>query len=435
LRFFVLGYQFGGYKTSIVNIVYDIAEGAKGIIVLPDIKGKFKRKQKFLQKINNRDHERSNTTNSHTDRFDIETMSSSDELLGLCYTLSYGVESIYTQTIDKPNPKYFIGKGKVQEIAEFITNHGQLEFAVFDCALKPNQIFNLENRFHIRVLDRNALILMIFLHHARTNEAKLQVEYAILKHQIPYLTELVRRSKLGEHPGLLAGGEYKVDEYFKLTKRRIRKIRNELLKIKTSREQRRKHRRRSGFTLITLAGYTNAGKSALLRALTGAQVLVDGRMFSTVGTKTMRYRNSRVLLTDTVGFLRNIPTQLIEAFKSTLEEIIDADHIILIVDISEEPKVIKEKLVTCVGTIDQLITDRFTVPKKGIKNSDNISFTRPIIHLVFNKCDLIANEKDKVSEILKEMGPDLASRGISSIFLISCETKVGLNSLINGIIR
>jgi GTP-binding protein HflX len=258
----------------------------------------------------------------------------------LCSTLDYKICKIYRQNINAPNPTYYLGAGKVDEISEFLEeqenkNHEPLDFAILDCSLRANQIFNLENKFHVRVLDRSALILMIFLHHARTNEAKLQVEYAILNHQIPYVTEVVRRTKLGEHPGYLAGGEYKVDEYFRLTKQRIRKIQGNLKKIKTSREQRRKHRRRSGFQLMTLAGYTNAGKSALLQTLTRAPVLVDDRLFSTVSTKTRRFRASKLLFTDTVGFIRNLPTQLVEAFKSTLEEIIYADHIVLVVDVSE----------------------------------------------------------------------------------------------------
>lgn len=351
-----------------------------------------------------------------------------NEILGLCSTLDYQISSVFTQKIQNPNPKYFIGRGKVSEIAEYISNNDKLEFVAFDCALKPNQIFNLENSFQIRVLDRNALILMIFLHHARTKEAKLQVEYAILKHQIPYVTELVRRSKRGEHPGLMAGGEYKVDEYYRLTKTRIKKIRSELVKIKVSRDQRRKHRRRRGFVLVTVAGYTNAGKSALLKALTDAQVLIDDRMFATVSPKTRRFRNTNVLFTDTVGFIQNIPTQLIEAFKSTLEEITDADHIMIVIDLSEDLNVIKKKILTCFNTIDQLIIE---------KSGDMTNFqatmpgTRPYYHLIFNKIDIEPNSEEKSRIILNDLDEEFSVHGISSVFHVSCVTKAGLEKMIN----
>ncbi len=356
-----------------------------------------------------------------------------EEILGLCSTLNYEICAVFNQNLEKPNPTYYIGIGKVEEITQFIESqppekNRHVQFVVFDCPLKASQIFNLENAFHVRVLDRNALILMIFLHHARTNEAKLQVEYAILNHQIPYVTELVRRSKLGEHPGFLGGGEYQVDDYYELTRRRIRKIRKDLEKIKISREQRRRFRHRSGFELITLAGYTNAGKSALLNALTRANILVDDQLFSTVSPRTRRFRNSKILVTDTVGFIRNLPTQLVEAFKSTLEEIIFADYIILVVDISEEQEIIIEKLRTSLNIIDQLMTETFELDTQSIQKSE--VFAKPKYHLVYNKYDLTPDAVVKSETVSKLLGPELTAHGISSHIIISCKTKFGLDELI-----
>jgi GTP-binding protein HflX len=356
------------------------------------------------------------------------------EIVGLCSTLDYKICRIYRQTIAKPNPTYYLGSGKVDEISGYLEeeenkNQEPLDFAILDCSLRANQIFNLENKFHVRVLDRSALILMIFLHHARTNEAKLQVEYAILNHQIPYVTEVVRRTKLGEHPGYLAGSEYKVDEYFRLTKQRIRKIQGNLKKIKTSREQRRKHRRRSGFKLVTLAGYTNAGKSALLQTLTKAQVLVDDRLFSTVSTKTRRFRASKILVTDTVGFIRNLPTQLVEAFKSTLEEIIYADHIVLVVDVSEVLGITSGKIRTSLTTIDQLISESFLHLNSSPQDQDRVK--RPTFHLVFNKSDLEPNANEKVKNILENLESELMAHSMEDYFLISCKTKQGIDEIIN----
>lgn len=351
--------------------------------------------------------------------------------MGLCVTLDYKATKVFTQNIRRPNPKYYIGRGKVEEIAEFILENGPLDFAVFDCPLKPNQVFNLETKFGVRVLDRSTLILMIFLHHSRSREAKLQIEYAILNHQMPYVKELVRRSKIGEHPGLMAGGEYKVDEYYRLTKTRVKSIKHDLAKIKTSRDQQRKNRRKKGFVLVSMAGYTNAGKSSLLKELTKAQVPVDSRMFSTVSPKTRRFRNSRILFTDTVGFIRDIPTQLIEAFKSTLEEIIDADHIIVMVDISEQPIMIKQKLKTCLTTIDQLITERFTSQGKTNKAYAALVPSKPHIHLVFNKCDLEPQSNKKIKDITNDMAEALSTQYISSIFRISCKSDYGIEDLID----
>jgi GTP-binding protein HflX len=374
-------------------------------------------------------------------QFDIEGNASavithrSHEIIGLCKTLNYNISEIYSQNLQKPNPTYYIGRGKAQEISEFISEDNTTEFAVFDCQLKPNQSFNLENKLRVRVIDRSTLILMIFLHHSRTKEAKLQIEYAILNHQLPYVKELVRRTKLGEHAGLMAGGEYKVDEYYRLARTRVKLIRHDLAKMKTSRTQQRKHRRKKGFTLISLAGYTNAGKSSLLRALTKADVPVDDNMFSTVSPRTRRFRNTTVLFTDTVGFIQNIPTQLIEAFKSTLEEITDADRIMLVADISENIIEVKKKLNTCLTTINQLLTERSV----NLKNSSGINGTsglnlpdqnRPKFHLVFNKSDIESDNRKKMRIILDYLSEELPVFDFVSVSLISCKTRTGIDELI-----
>jgi GTP-binding protein HflX len=352
------------------------------------------------------------------------------EIIGLCKTLDYRISAVFNQNVQKLNPTFYIGRGKVEELAEYISERNQLEFAVFDCPLKPNQMFNLENRLGVRVIDRSTLILMIFLHHARTKEAKLQVEYAILNHQLPYVTELIRRTKKGEHPGYMAGGEYKVDEYFRLTKTRVKSIQAELRKMAISRLQRRKNRRKRGFCLVSFAGYTNAGKSSLLKTLTKAKVLVDETMFSTVSPRTRKFRRSNILFTDTVGFIRNIPTQLIEAFKSTLEEIVDADHIMLVVDISEDPELVKDKLITCMNIIAQLVTESYIPPNTNTQNSSEIK-KRPEFHVIFNKCDLDKNYQLKLETIKIDLQENLSIHSISSTFPISCETRLGIDNLIN----
>jgi GTP-binding protein HflX len=354
------------------------------------------------------------------------------EIMGLCQTLKYDVKNVYFQNLQRPNPSFFIGRGKLDIIKSDISENNELEFAVFDCILKPNQVFNLESRLRIRVIDRSTLILMIFLHHSRSKEAKLQIEHAILNHQLPYIKELVRRTKLGEHPGLLAGGEYKVDEYFRLTRTRVKLITQHLSKIKISRTQQRKHRRKHGFVLISLAGYTNAGKSSLLRALTKAEVDVDTNMFSTVSPKTRRYRNSKLLFTDTVGFIQDIPTQLIEAFKSTLEEISDADQIILVADVSEPEITIENKLKTCLSTINQLLTERSSITFR--KNPESHIVTPQIrFHLAFNKCDIEPKYAIKIANIMKHLNEELSIFDLKNIYKISSKTGEGLSNLVQNL--
>ncbi len=399
-----------------MNIGFDIPEGSSGIVIIPNLLSNYRiTDEKIIE---------NDIPYTHP--------GDSKEILGLCGTLDYNIAAIFSQNMQKPNPTYYLGRGKVEEIADWISAHSTIDFAVVDCHLKPNQVFNLETKLGLRVIDRSTIILIIFLHHAKTKEAKLQVEYAILKHQLPYVTELVRKSKKGEHPGFMAGGEYKVDEYYRLTKTRVKTIRNELEKVKTSRSQQRKHRRRKGFVLASLAGYTNAGKSSLLKALTDAQVPVDDRMFSTVSPKTRRFRRSNVLFTDTVGFIQDIPTQLIEAFKSTLEEIIDADYILLVVDISEEPRIVKNKVLTCLNTIGQLLTEQTSL----IKNisQPNIGITkRPRYSLVFNKLDLSPEGKTKADQIINDIEETLSSHKLFSVNLVSCKTKQGIEKMIKNI--
>ncbi len=162
----------------------------------------------------------------------------------------------------------------------------------------------------------------------------MQVRLAELQYEKPFVRELIHRARNGEHPGFMAGGEYQVDDYFEMIKKQMKKIRGNLEKIRDEREVRRKHRRISGFYLVSLAGYTNVGKSSLLNLLSGEKVKVEGKLFSTLSTTTRKIKNNNfpILLTDTVGFIQNLPAWIIDAFHSTLEEIEVSDIIILMVD-------------------------------------------------------------------------------------------------------
>jgi len=294
----------------------------------------------------------------------------------------------FIQRRDVPDVRTFIGKGKIEEIKKFLEENGEIDLAIVDADLKPSQWFNLEKEFGIEVYDRLRLILSIFEKRAESKEAKLQVKLAQLRYERPFVRELIHRARAGEHPGYMAGGEYQVDDYYEMIKRQMRKIRKDLEKIREDREIRRRHRREIGFYLIAIAGYTNAGKSSLLNLLTKENVKVEELLFSTLSTTTaklnekMSFSRPPILLTDTVGFIRNLPAWVIDAFHSTLEEIKVADLILLLVDISEDIKEVREKLDT------------------SLKELRDIGVESPIL-IVFNKMDGLS--KDALEEKINNL--------------------------------
>ena len=262
----------------------------------------------------------------------------------LVETLGYEIEKEFIQ-IRKGTTPLYLGEGKIEKVKEFVMENNVDAIFVND-ALRPSQWFNLEKYLGKKVYDRIRVILEIFAKRASRKEAMLQVQLARLRYERPFVRELFHRVKEGERPGFLAGGEYVVDDYYEMIKRQMKRIREELKKIEEERAIRRRERKAKGFYLISLAGYTNAGKSSLLNTLTGEKVLVEGRLFSTLSTKTSRLKiksDIPLLVTDTVGFIRDLPHWLIDAFHSTLEEITLADVVILVVDGSESLEELKEK--------------------------------------------------------------------------------------------
>ena len=263
---------------------------------------------------------------------------------------------------------------------------------IVDGELKPSQWFLLEKKLNITVYDRIRLILAIFEKRAERKEAKLQVQLAQLQYERPYVRELIHRARAGEHPGFMAGGEYQVDDYYEKIKKQMKKIKGELEKIRDTRELQRRTRYRSGFYLVSLAGYTNAGKSSLLNLLAGENVTVEGKLFSTLSTTTRRIEKDfhatkiPILLTDTVGFIQNLPAWIIDAFHSTLEEIAVADVILLVVDGSDQPDVIREKLLTSFDELQEIGANATTI-------------------IVLNKIDcLTQQELDERVQCLNETG-------------------------------
>ncbi len=289
------------------------------------------------------------------------------EIRELARAADYEVLGEVTQS-RSADPALQLGEGKAEELAE-LAAATDAEAVIFDNRLGPYQTYNLGQLLPegVEVLDRFTLILEIFGQRARTRKAQLQVELAELRYELPRVEAKVSLAKREEHPGFMGLGEYDESRERDI-KDRISRIRDELERIERTEEQRRERRRASGFDLVALAGYTNAGKSTLLRRLAAeldveenaelhpdleATAESEDRLFTTLGTTTRRAEVGvrDVLVTDTVGFISDLPHWLVESFKSTLDSVYRADLVLLVVDVSEPVEEIHEKLVTCHDTL------------------------------------------------------------------------------------
>ncbi|MEM0357724.1 MAG: GTPase HflX [Candidatus Bathyarchaeia archaeon] len=311
-----------------------------------------------------------------------------DELKSLAESAGYTVVGKVEQ-VRSPDPRYQLGYGKIKEIAELVKATGAQKI-IFDNLLRPVQAYNIAKETGVEAIDRFQLILEIFARRASTTEAKLQIQLARLKYELTRAKEKVRLAKMGEQPGFMGLGAYEVDVYYETVKRQIQTITEKLRKIRRKRLLHRERRAELGFPSISLAGYTNAGKSSLFTALTEEEVPVDNALFTTLSTTTrlVKFSRKKFLLTDTVGFIDRLPITLIEAFRSTLEETIYSDLILLVVDVSEPPATIEKKLRVCLETIDR-------IGASGV----------PII-TALNKIDLISQEElQRKMEMFKDRAP------------------------------
>jgi GTP-binding protein HflX len=277
-----------------------------------------------------------------------------DEITALVDSLRFELLGTVIQKRDRPDPRSYVGRGKTEEVRDTVKEL-EADLLIVDDQLKPSQVHNLQSVVGIDVFDRIRLILEIFTRRARSQEAKLQVELATLQHRIPLVKETINLLKKGERPGLLAGGEVGTHQYLREIRQRMAKIKRELDDVKRVRSVRRKHRRRRSFVTVSVAGYTNAGKTSALNMLTEAGAEVDSRYFSTLSplSRTVEGVESRVLINDTVGFIEDLPPWLIEAFESTLEEVYDADLVILVIDASEDPGSVERKVRTSLEIINR----------------------------------------------------------------------------------
>ena len=294
------------------------------------------------------------------DESERSTEISMEELAALVDTAGGDTVAMIMQSRSTPDPRSFIGDGKVQEMKELITMN-DCDLAVFDNELSPSQMRVLSEELGVKVLDRSGLILDIFAQRAQTREGQLQVELAQYKYLLPRLTgmwtHLVRQTATGGSSpiGTRGPGETQLETDRRHIRRKIQKLEEELAAVRKVRSTQRRRREKNDMPVIALVGYTNAGKSTLLNCLTGSDIPANDRLFDTLDTTTRRLRldeTQEVLLSDTVGFIRKLPTHLIEAFKATLEELSYADVLLHVIDISNPEWETQARVVD--GLISQL---------------------------------------------------------------------------------
>ena len=294
------------------------------------------------------------------DESERSTEISMEELAALVDTAGGDTVAIIMQSRPTPDPRSFIGDGKVREMKELIAMN-DCDLAVFDNELTPSQMRVLSEELGVKVLDRSGLILDIFAQRAQTREGQLQVELAQYKYLLPRLTgmwtHLVRQTASGGSSpiGTRGPGETQLETDRRHIRRKIQKLEEELSAVRKVRSTQRRRREKNDMPVVALVGYTNTGKSTLLNCLTGSDIPANDRLFDTLDTTTRRLRldeTQEVLLSDTVGFIRKLPTHLIEAFKATLEELSYADVLLHVIDISNPEWEAQARVVD--GLISQL---------------------------------------------------------------------------------
>ena len=277
-----------------------------------------------------------------------------NEAKGLCNAAGYEVVHIIKQNFLQ-KPKYGVSGGVVEQLEE-ISEKVRPDIIIFDEILKPSQNYNLATVLHREVLDREGLILEIFESRASSAESKLQVKLAQLRYEMVRAKEKVRLANMGEQPGFMGIGKFEVDVYYNDIKHRMQTVRSKLEKAGKQRELHRQGRKRMGFKTISLAGYTSAGKTTLFNKVTGEVRSQSKELFTTLTTTTRRLMISQepFLIADTVGFISKLPAYMIDAFKSTLEELIHTDVIILVIDINDSISELKKKFSSCMKTLNEL---------------------------------------------------------------------------------
>lgn len=342
-----------------------------------------------------------------------------DELEFLAHTAGAITVKRFLQKLPMQNPKTFVGTGKLEEIKEYIKREG-VEMVIFDDELSPSQLRNIERELECKILDRNILILDIFASRARTSHAKTQVELAQLQYMLPRLTRMwthLERQKGGI--GLRGPGESQIESDRRVIQMRISLMKEKLQEIDKQMSIQRGNR--GQLVRVALVGYTNVGKSTIMNMLSKSEVFAENKLFATLDTTVRKVviENLPFLLTDTVGFIRKLPHQLIESFKSTLDEVREADLLIHVLDISHSN-----------------FEDQYRIVNETLAEIENTE--KPTI-VVFNKIDVyshIEKDEDDLSPILKENIPleELKNTWMSKMnnkncVFISAENKENIEEL------
>src|SRR5436853_5838024 len=329
-----------------------------------------------------------------------------EELRELASSAGAKVVDTVTQKLQKPTAPYYIGRGKAESIKESC-QHQRVTSVIFNDELSPAQGRNLENLFARKVLDRTQLILDIFAQRARSREGRLQIELAQVQYLLPRLTRMWHHlSRQTGGIGTRGPGETQLEVDRRCVQKRISRLERELEAVRKTRAVQRQGRKRNQWPVAAVVGYTNAGKSTLLNLLTGANLVTEDKLFATLDPTTRSFvlpNKQRVLLTDTVGFLRKLPHTLIESFKATLEEVSEADLLIHIVDLSH-PRVDEQ-----MEAVDTVIKDLDAFGKQML--------------IVFNKIDKLPN-RDLVESYLKRFPGSVA---------ISARTGEGMGNLVQAL--
>jgi len=321
-----------------------------------------------------------------------------EEALALSETAGYKIVRIW-----KTRYRNRLGRGLIMEIAR-ASESERPSAIIFYGEPQPSSVFMLMKEARVAVIDRVQLILKIFVDHAGSKEAKLQIEMARIKHELPLIREFIRRSKMGELPGFLGPGGYAIDAYYRHLTSRLARLRRELEKIRRTRSTRRLQRNKVGMLQVAITGYASAGKTTLFNRITGLNKATGPEYFTTLHTKHSRVRvhGRDIVFVDTVGFIKDIPPTIIEAFHSTLEEIAESNLIIFVVDSSKNLNDIAEEIAS------------------GFEILSKIGATGIPIILALNKIDLLEEVegrlkfvKDYVSDnpLVTSVIPISAARG------------------------
>ncbi|VFJ15139.1 GTPase HflX [Candidatus Nitrosocosmicus franklandus] len=332
---------------------------------------------------------------------------SKSEALSLAESAGYAImETVSQRNITRS--RFGIGKGKAEEVKEIVSKLS-IEVIIFDELLKPSQQYNLARLCKVDVIDREKLILEIFLARATTNESKIQVRLAQLKYDIVRVKEKTRLAKLGEQPGFYGLGKYDADVHLLDIKRRTTLLKKKLKIEERKRALHRTQRLSSNLPLIALAGYTSAGKTTLFNLLAKEKKDTSEKVFTTLTTYTRSFliEERKALVSDTIGFISRLPPYMIEAFKSTLSELNYADVILLVIDFSEDTVGIRKKLKSSMEILAQL-------------------------QIPLDKCILVLNKIDKVksNEIKDKLNELFITKGMDQVISISAELGYNIPSLI-----